>query len=191
MRKTLTYLGATLALALPAAAGWAEPPYGVGGQQSPIQLVDCGPQLTRAAAEAYLDILRFMVGVVGGVELGPPTQEEKDVFASALAAEYCRNVTDEARAFIASAPAFLAELRAGWPELEESRRTALREVWRRQLSPLPETGSEPELVPVDSPLDAQRRAQFVSEMLRIQHETMMVIIRNMGPSCPSWRTDCD
>jgi hypothetical protein len=178
MLSTLTSLAAALALALP------QPARGV------LVAADCGPPLTREASDAYLKILRFMAGVVQGFELGPPSQEDTEVFAQALGAEYCRSVTDDARAFIAEAPAHLIELRTAWPDLEESQRAQLREQWRQQLAPLLPKRPEPTLATVDSMLDVQRRVQFVSEMLRISHETQMGIIRNMGPSCPYWRSDC-
>ncbi len=154
----------------------------------PTVAVECDPPLTRAAADAYLDILVFMASAVQGVDLGTPPLHVRDQFVSGVAAAYCSG-TDEDRAYVASAPERLILLRTLWPELEEARRAELREVWRAQLAPLLPAPQEPRLAAVDSALDVQRQAALVSEMMRIGHETRMTIIDNMS-SCPSWDRYC-
>lgn len=84
-------------------------------------------------------------------------------------------------------------MRHAWPTLNETDRQELRDLWADSLRPL---GVQPKLAAWQSPpakakelayLEAMRKLQhqqqttaMISNMLRMQHETNMTIIRNMG-----------
>lgn len=152
--------------------------------------VACDPPLTRPAADAYLGTILFMFGAVEGIDPGTPPLEIQDQFVRELADAYCDG-TEAERVYVATAPDRLIMMRTLWPELGEAHRAELRAIWRAQLGLPSVTPQEPERAAVDSALDVQRRAAWVSEMLRINHETQMTIIDNLRvSSCPYWRVDC-
>jgi hypothetical protein len=134
---------------------------------------------------AAIELLAFQAGEASGQPAGAP--------AVRRAAEQA--VGAATKADLAQAPLKLAELRAAWAGMSAADRQELRDEWADRLGPLVQSPQRvagqtaPAAGTPDAFLDAQKKlyqqqqtTQMISNMMRMQHQTNMTIIRNMGPS---------
>jgi hypothetical protein len=147
-----------------------------------------GPALTRAMADAYLDMIAFIIGEAARepVELTEPQRAEAE---RSLAAQW-PSMTPQQKAPIVDARRTLAALRVGWARASEQERDRLRVAWAAALRPAPEKreaapakqrrSQDEQIVALEK---AQRRNEsyrIMSDAMRMNHETNMAIISNMG-----------
>jgi hypothetical protein len=149
-------------------------------------LVKDQPGATRQDADALGELVHFQVLQVTGGDTATADQVEAVTLDRVKAGS-------GSPAEIAGARKQLALIRFGWPAMSETDRQELRDRWATHLEPV---GVKPKLAawqatPAPSReldyLDAMKKLQqqqqataMISNMMRMQHETNMTIIRNMG-----------
>jgi hypothetical protein len=163
------------------------------------------PPLTRQVTDAYAEFIGFVVAQAMGQELAVPA-EFKDEFAKTLAAGYPKLSADE-RKELAQMPAAWAAVRMAWPELPDEQKQQYRARWAEGLKALlppepqakepepaagqPAQGAEGQaggksgMSALQESMAASRRAQILSNIMQMQHETSMAIISNIGGG--GWR----
>ena len=148
------------------------------------------PWLTPDVPDAAVELLAFQAAEASGQPADSPAVREaaKKAVTSAVSAGSTE---------LAQAPVKLAELRAAWAGMSAAARQELRDEWADRLGPLALTGKLAawQTKPAPSPvrpstnafLDAQKKlyqqqqtTRMISDMMRMQHQTNMTIIRNMG-----------
>lgn len=155
------------------------------------------PPLTRQASDAGLELLYFMAcQTLGGQEVRPDATA-KDEWARRMIAEYPK-ADAKTRQSIAQMPAAWAGVRYAWAELPEAKRREARESWAA-MPAIQQLAQKLKSLRTEAAATAARGGidfdaamaklqknhanyQFMSNMLRMQHETNMHIIRNMSGS---------
>ncbi len=142
------------------------------------------PPLTRQNVDAFAEFLCFAAGQTAGIT-ATPTAEIRDKLAADVAANYA-TLANEQRQLIAQMPLIWASLRMLWPDMPEAQKTEYINGWKQnpqlvalggQLS----TNSQSKLLELQAKMRAQQATfQTMSNIMRMQHETNMIIIGNMG-----------
>ena len=140
------------------------------------------PWLTPDLPEAAAELLTFQATEASG-QPASAAAVQKAVAAAVTAGSF----------ELSQAPVRLAELRAVWAGLTETAKQELRDDWSDRLAPLTLTAklaawqTTPAKPRIDDFLAAQKKlyqqqqqTQMISNMLRMQHQSNMTIIRNMG-----------
>jgi hypothetical protein len=91
-------------------------------------LVAGDPPLTRQATDATIEVIHFMASRVAGTADFVPGAQEKDRFATNLAAAY-PTMPRENRDELAKMPTYWAALRVAWPELSRDQQSKLTAAW--------------------------------------------------------------
>jgi hypothetical protein len=86
------------------------------------------PPLTRQAADAYAEVLSFMIGEVVGDTSYKPDKEYKDLLAKSLTAQYSGLSPARQKEF-SEMPLVWAAIRLGWPHLSAAEKAAFRKQW--------------------------------------------------------------
>ena len=146
------------------------------------------PPLTQQNVDAFAEFLCFAAGQTAGVTATPPAAM-REKLAKEVAANYASLPNDQ-RELIARMPLIWASLRLLWPEMPEAERTQYIEGWKRsaplvelgkQLKPPPAAATTSDFLRNQAALQAQQQSfQMMSNIMRMQHETNMIIIGNMG-----------
>jgi tetratricopeptide (TPR) repeat protein len=90
------------------------------------------PPLTRQAADAYLEMLTFMLGEAAGQSGVAADQATRESFAAGLAEQY-KGLPAEQQGQIAGAPMAWAGLRVGWQKATDEEKVAVRKQWAEDL----------------------------------------------------------
>jgi hypothetical protein len=96
-------------------------------------LAEGNPPLTRQMADAYVELMCFMLSEVIGEPL-PASPELRDALAASLKASYPQ-LTAEEQAEYAQMPLLWAAYQAAWPELPEEEKETQRRQWAETLRP--------------------------------------------------------
>ena len=142
------------------------------------------PPLTRQNVDAFAEFLFFAAGQTAGVTAKPPA-EMREKLANEVAANYA-TLPNEQRELIARMPLIWAALRMLWPEMPEAEKAQYVEGWKQSPS-LVELGKQlrpaapNDFLARQAALQAQNQSfQMMSNIMRMQHESKMIIIGNMG-----------
>lgn len=147
------------------------------------------PPLTRQAVDAFSEFLYFAAGKTAGVTASPP-KDVKDKLAGEVAAGYAA-MPAEQRELIAGMPLTWAALRVAWPDLSEAERKSYVDSWRKSealaaLGRQLQASSASKLGELQARLQAQQATfTMMSNIMRMQHETSMIIASNIGGG--GWR----
>ncbi|QEG30145.1 hypothetical protein GobsT_49460 [Gemmata obscuriglobus] len=149
-------------------------------------LVKGKPGPTQADADALGELLRFQTREVTGGDAGAAEK------VATVAVEKVKSGVGAVHE-VTGAAQQLALIRYAWPTLNEADRQELRDRWADSLRPLgvnpklavwqatPSPAREIDSVAAWRALQAQQQnTAMISNMLRMQHQTNMTIIRNMG-----------
>jgi len=167
-------------------------------------LVAGGPPLTRQAADANLELVYFMANHVAGTHGVGPTKEQKDKWAAELAGKFAQMSAEERRN-IAMMPIVWAGTSAEWPSVGQTDRDAKKAEWAKiptvkevadgltkareeaaKLAAAANTGKAGGHDPIafakayKDMQTQQMQTAMISNMMRMQHQSNMTIIRNMG-----------
>lgn len=148
------------------------------------------PPLTQQVCDATAEAYFLISCAVAGLGMQTPDKELLGKWTDLLKSRYPQ-MPKEAREGLQQMPIFAAALRAGWPTMPDAEKQPLLAQWKtipgvvelgKQLS---ETSMK-NLVDLQARMNANNmRFQMMSNILRMQHETSMTIIRNMSGS--PWR----
>lgn len=142
------------------------------------------PPLTRQSVDAFAEFLCFAAGKTAGVTVTAP-KDVRDKLVADVAANYA-NLTREQRDLIAQMPLIWASLRMLWPDMPEAQKTEYINGWKQNpqlvaLGTQLHANSQAKFLELQAQLRAQQQSfQMMSNIMRMQHETNMIIIGNMG-----------
>jgi len=182
------------------AAQWMLAVYEAGHQP----IADGQPPLTRQMADAFAELMCFMIGEVVGQEV-PTPPEFRTAAADLLAARYVE-LEPQGQQEVSQLPIVWAALRVAWPTLSDDDKDQYRSQWRGMLQgalPQQAAGGDqdttqpaaPVADPGDSdlaalveqkmaadPMQQAMTAQFMSNLLQTQHNGNMAMLYSMGGS---------
>lgn len=145
------------------------------------------PPLTQQVCDATAEAYFLMACAVAGVTMKTPEKDLLTKWTELLKSRYAE-LPKESREALQQMPVFAAALRVAWPQLPEDQKRQHVEQWKG-IPGIPELGKQISANSMKNLLDLQARVQAnnmyyqtMSNMLRMQHETSMTIIRNMGSS---------
>ncbi len=165
-------------------------------------IADGDPPLTRQATDAYAEFLCFVIAQGLGQEGFEPPAEFKDEFAKTVAAGYA-DLSPEEKQELVQMPLAWAAVRIEWAKMPDEQKQQYRAQWAESVKGLvPEQPAQPaaeEPAPAaggdNSPgnlaalqqkmANQQMYFQTMSNIMRMQHETNMSIISNIGGG--GWR----
>ena len=146
------------------------------------------PPLTRQQVDAFTEFIYFAAGQTAGVKASPKDDVKKKM-AEDVAAKY-PNIPEEGRRTFGKMPLAWAAIRMLWPDMAEAEKKGYVDGWKAsaELTALgKELGKEAQAkASSDFAANAarlqmqQQHFQMMSNIMRMQHETSMVIIGNMG-----------
>lgn len=160
------------------------------------------PPLTRQAADAGIELLYFMASqVLGGQKVCPDTAI-KDAWARMMAEQHT-TASPQTQETLARMPLTWAAIQCAWVELSDSKRQEARIAWANmpaikqlaahlgQLRTDAVATSAKDGVNMATALQKLQQKninyQIMSNMLRMQHETNMAVIRNMSGNTYTYR----
>ncbi len=97
-------------------------------------LVPGTPPLTRQSADAFAELMAFVVSQTAGQPVAAD-KTFRDAFAKALAADY-KGYSDEQKAAVADLPKDWATLRTGFAAFPDDKKEKLKKEWSEALAPL-------------------------------------------------------
>ncbi len=101
------------------------------------------PPLTRQVADAYSEVLSFMISEVVGGESFKPGKDFKDKLAGSLATQYS-SLSPAQQKELSQLPVAWAAIRLTWPQLSEGERRNYRQQWAPGLRAMLSTASATE-----------------------------------------------
>jgi tetratricopeptide (TPR) repeat protein len=117
------------------------------------------PPLTRQVADAYAEVLAFVISQVLGNDLAA-SMEVKDQFAKSLTVDYA-NYDAAAQQALAKMPLYWAAIRLAWPALSVEEQESYRKQWTPGVVAL--LGAKPAPQPADGAAPAEGELQLESQ----------------------------
>ncbi len=140
------------------------------------------PPLTRQAADAYAEVLAFVINEVAGGEPVAADQAFRDAFAEALVTGY-PSFEPSQQEQLAKMPLYWAVTRVAWPMLPEAERARYRADWAESLrasasaaaepTEAAESSEAPEPAQTTGASDAKERIEKLRAIRNSAHNFMM------------------
>ena len=153
-------------------------------------LVPGTPPLTQQVCDATAEAYFLMACAVAGQGMRSPDKALLAKWTELLRTRY-PDLPQEFRVGLQQMPVFAAAMRVGWADMPEAEKTQLVAQWKT-VPGVVELGKQLAAASAQSLLDLQARMQAnnmyfqtMSNIMRMQHETSMTIINNMGGG--GWR----
>ena len=163
------------------------------------------PPLTRQVADAFAELMCFMIGQVIGQEV-PVPDDYREAAAELLSTTYPDMAAEQQRG-VSQLPIVWAAMRVEWDGLSEDERDQYRAQWRVFLQgsvpeevaahapaePAADAGDDESLKAIvdrklrEDPLYQNMTSQFMSNLLQTQHNGNMAMLYNMGGSGWTYR----
>lgn len=145
------------------------------------------PPLTQQVCDATAEGYFLIACAVAGLGMQTPDKELLAKWTDLLKTRYPQ-MPKEAREGLQQMPIFAAAMRAGWPTMPDAEKQPLVAQWKT-IPGIVELGKQLSATSMKKLVDLQARMnannlhfQMMSNILQMQHETSMTIIRNMGSS---------
>lgn len=142
------------------------------------------PPLVRQAVDAYAEYLYFAACQAAGADV-QVSAETKQKLAEEVAKGY-EKLPQDRRELIASMPMTWAALRVAWPGLDEGQKSRLLTAWKEDEE-MRKLGVQISMLTTQSLLSRQAQMQaqqmhfqMMSNIMRMTHETNLIIASNMG-----------